>query len=69
MYALAWKRTMPSPLGKVDFSSPPRAMKKTEEVTPQYVFAHRHRKDDTLYRTSPAPFGGTLPKGEGFFTH
>ena len=29
----------PSPLGKVDFSSPPRAMKKTEEVLPQYGFA------------------------------
>ena len=31
----------PSPLEKVDFSSPPRAMKKTEEVLPQYEFAAR----------------------------
>ena len=29
----------PSPLGKVDFSAPPRAMKKTEEVLPQYGLA------------------------------
>ena len=37
----------------------------TEEVLPQYVFAARQRKHETLYRTSPAPYGGTLPKGEG----
>ena len=37
----------------------------TEEVLPQYVFAARQRKNETLYRTSPAPYGGTLPKGEG----
>ena len=37
----------------------------TEEVVPQYVFAARQRKNETLYRTSPAPYGGTLPKGEG----
>ena len=60
---------MPSPLGKVDFSSPWGAMKKTEEVMPQYVFAQGHQKDGILYRSSPAPFGGTLPKGEGFFMH
>ena len=23
------------------------------------------QKNETLYRTSPAPYGGTLPKGEG----
>ena len=40
-------------------------MKKTEEVLPQYDFAKGNRKNDMLYRTSPAPFGGTLPKGEG----
>ena len=40
-------------------------MKKTEEVLPQYEFAEGYRKNRTLYRTSPAPFGGTLPKGEG----
>ena len=38
----------------------------TEEVLPQYEFAESHRKNETLYRTSPAPYGGTLPKGEGF---
>ena len=37
----------------------------TEEVLPQYVFAARQRENETLYRTSPAPYGGTLPKGEG----
>ena len=36
----------------------------TEEVLPQYVFAARQRKNEILYRTSPAPCGGTLPKGE-----
>ena len=41
-------------------------MKKTEEVLPQYGFAARQQIIGTLYRTSPAPFGGTLPKGEGF---
>ena len=41
-------------------------MKKTEEGLPQYDFAKGNRKNDMLYRTSPAPFGGTLPKGEGF---
>ena len=38
----------------------------TEEVLPQYEFAESYRKNETLYRTSPAPCGGTLPKGEGF---
>ena len=38
----------------------------TEEALPQYEFAENHRKNATRYRTSPAPFGGTLPKGEGF---
>ena len=38
----------------------------TEEVLPQYEFAESHRKNETLYRTSPAPYGGTLPFGEGF---
>ena len=38
----------------------------TEEVLPQYEFAESHQQNDILYRTSPAPFGGTLPKGEGF---
>ena len=37
-----------------------------EEVLPRYEFAEAYRKDDKLFRTSPAPFGGTLPKGEGF---
>ena len=42
--------------------------KKTEEALPQYGFAEGYQQSDTLYRTSPAPFGGTLPKGEGFGT-
>ena len=40
-------------------------MKKTEEVLPQYEFAERSRQDDPSCRTSPAPSGGTIPKGEG----
>ena len=28
-------------------------------------FRRMERKNETLYRTSPAPYGGTLPKGEG----
>ena len=42
------------------------ALKKTEEVLPQYEFAADCQQNGTLYRASPAPFGGTLPKGEGF---
>ena len=38
----------------------------TEEALPQYEFAENHQLNGTWYRTSPAPFGGTLPKGEGF---
>ena len=41
-------------------------LKKTEEVLPQYEFAESYSENNTLYRTSPAPCGGTLPKGEGF---
>ena len=41
-------------------------MKKTEEALPQYEFAESYQKNETLYRTSPAPYGGTLPKEEGF---
>ena len=37
----------------------------TEEVCRQYDFAEILPYICTLYRTSPAPFGGTLPKGEG----
>ena len=37
-----------------------------EEVLPQYEFAERFRIIGTACCTSPAPFGGTLPKGEGF---
>ena len=37
-----------------------------EEVLPQYKFAAGYQQNDNAYRTSPAPFGGTLPKGEGF---
>ena len=40
----------------------PRAV---EEVLPQYEFAETYRRDGGLYCSSPAPFGGTLPKGEG----
>ena len=36
-------------------------------MLPQYEFAEGHHKNDTGYRTSPAPYGGTLPKGEGLF--
>ena len=28
-------------------------------------FRRMEQKNETLYRTSPAPYGGTLPKGEG----
>ena len=38
----------------------------TEEVLPQYEFAESYQQNGTAYRTSPAPYGGTLPKGEGF---
>ena len=37
-----------------------------EEVLPQYGFADSLQQNRKLCRTSPAPFGGTLPKGEGF---
>ena len=37
-----------------------------EEVLPQYEFAKVFQKSGSAYRTSPAPCGGTLPKGEGF---
>ena len=43
------------------------ALKKTEEVLPQYEFAEDHQQNQTGYRASPAPFGGTLPKGEGLY--
>ena len=39
----------------------------TEEVCRQYDFAEILPYICTLYRTSPAPFGGTLPKGEGLY--
>ena len=42
------------------------AFKKTEEVMPQYEFAAGCQQNGTLYCASPAPFGGTLPEGEGF---
>ena len=38
-----------------------------EEVLPQYEFAERFHINGTACCTSPAPFGGTLPKGEGLF--
>ena len=41
-------------------------MKKTEEVLLQYKFAEVYQQNGKLYRTSPAPSGGTLPRGEGF---
>ena len=43
-------------------------LKKTEEVLPQFEFAEIFQQNGTMYCTSPAPFGGTLPKGEGFFS-
>ena len=36
-----------------------------EEVLPQYEFAAGFPEFSSAYRTSPAPFGGTLPRGEG----
>ena len=42
------------------------ALKKTEEVLPQYEFAEDYQHNGAAYRTSPAPCRGTLPKGEGF---
>ena len=41
-------------------------LKKTEEELPQYEFAESDQRNETVYCASPAPFGGTLPKGEGF---
>ena len=38
----------------------------TEEVLPQDDVAESYQQNGTAYRTSPAPCGGTLPKGEGF---
>ena len=37
----------------------------TEEVCRQCEFAKMLAKNARFYCTSPAPFGGTLPKGEG----
>ena len=37
----------------------------TEEVCRQCEFAEMLAKIARFYCTSPAPFGGTLPKGEG----
>ena len=37
-----------------------------EEVLLQYEFAAGFPETGSAYRTSPAPCGGTLPKGEGF---
>ena len=53
------------PFGEGGFFIAPRAMKNTEEVLPQYGFAEDQQQYGKLYRSSPAPFGGTLPKGEG----
>ena len=39
----------------------------TEEVCRQCEFAEILPYICTLYRTSPAPFGGTLPRGEGLY--
>ena len=38
-----------------------------EEVLPQYEFAAGFPEFSSAYRTSPAPFGGNLPRGEGFY--
>ena len=38
----------------------------TEEVIPHFRFAEIDQKNGALYCASPAPFGGTLPFGEGF---
>ena len=37
----------------------------TEEELPQCGFAEGYQQNATWYCTSPAPYGGTLPKGEG----
>ena len=50
---------MPSPEGKVA-----RRSRDGRGVT-AVRFRRMERKNETLYRTSPAPYGGTLPKGEG----
>ena len=51
---------MPSPLGKVA-----RRSRDGRGVTAVRI-RRKLSKNETLYRTSPAPYGGTLPKGEGF---
>ena len=51
----------PSPLGKV-------ACRRHDGRGVQAVRFRRNTPNIcTLYRTSPAPFGGTLPKGEGLY--
>ena len=56
---------MPSPLGKVAFSTFSMNVEKDGRGLPQYEFAERYQQNDNRYRTSPAPCGGTLPTGEG----
>ena len=41
----------------------------TEEVCRQCEFAEMLAKIARFYCTSPTPFGGTLPKGEGMNLH
>ena len=50
---------MPSPEGKVA-----RRSRDGRGVT-AVRFRRKAKENETLYRTSPAPYGGTLPKGEG----
>ena len=51
----------PSPLGKV-------ACRRHDGRGVQAVrFRRNAHKICIFYRTSPAPFGGTLPKGEGLY--
>ena len=51
---------MPSPLGKVA-----RRSRDGRGITAVRI-RRKPSKNETFYRTSPAPFGGTLPFGEGF---
>ena len=54
------------PFGEGGFFISQGEMKKTEEVTAVRI-RRNAMEDGELYRTSPAPFGGTLPKGEGCY--
>ena len=56
----------PSSLGKVDFENAGRFQKTDEEQKAVSFRRNVRRNGKAVLHTSPAPSGGTLPKGEGF---